>query len=894
MKRFTFYLVILALFCAANLFATDVQTYVFKDDLTTDPGVSTNSNYAGTAYWGFDNAMTTSTWAYDATNKAYQFRLPTPGAATTYFTTRTLASAITQSAIDNKMTIQTIVKFYTTGRGTNPLCLYFADSNGKIISGITFYTVTKSTSATNYQIARATSFNSTAITAAPANYAYPTTADFNGVSSSATAPITVRITFVLDFSTKTLDYTCENGTFNTTSRVFTASGTPVTSTAQAFIDNTATDFKTFYFDYVRASAATAAAPYGFDMYFMGIQTLQTVSTANVNINYYDADSPTTLIKTVALANQKVDDIYTATPSDKVTFTKDNFYYTYSSMSLDAQTVLQDGSTHVDILMKKYPVISATYTWTGAVDGIWNELNGNFTDGTNTLGYQPGNAVVFPAGTTNKTITTNDNFDLGAGDFSINSDGYSFQGVGTLTGTGKLNVNLSGAQTASLGITNSLTGRTQIAGGTITLAKTGALGANVDVNGETTFIPTAATGTIFPATVFNAASTISCGAVPASFSSISSTATSKVSVSASSEYSTTTPYAFDFGVSSSLLGELELNGTGTENKFGITTGYANAINVTLKGSAFLFLDVSHGSATTINLSNLNGDSNTKIGWGRASDSSRDITWNVGSANLNSTYAGTITNIGGYNAGLKTGNNTHFVKVGTGILTFSGTATSHNGSFTVSGGELKVTGAIGLTAGTTTMNVTSGTLSAQNGGHITAGTLNVSSGAAFNVDATSLATLTTVNVVTNGTAAGQLTLPNGTTIPTLNITSTATPANGTSIQVINATDPSTIVYTNTPVVPVGYNFNTTTGVLTYDSSIYTSLNSAEASATSKLTIYASNDKIYFEAKAGERVEVYNAVGMKLTVSNAVDGLNSISITAKGVMMVKVGNRTAKVVL
>ena len=60
------------------------------------------------------------------------------------------------------------------------------------------------------------------------------------------------------------------------------------------------------------------------------------------------------------------------------------------------------------------------------------------------------------------------------------------------------------------------------------------------------------------------------------------------------------------------------------------------------------------------------------------------------------------------------------------------------------------------------------------------------------------------------------------------------------------------------------------------------------------WTANGKVLFTAAAGETVEIYNATGQKLLSSTAVDGLNQISLTARGVLVVKVANRIAKVVL
>jgi hypothetical protein len=61
-----------------------------------------------------------------------------------------------------------------------------------------------------------------------------------------------------------------------------------------------------------------------------------------------------------------------------------------------------------------------------------------------------------------------------------------------------------------------------------------------------------------------------------------------------------------------------------------------------------------------------------------------------------------------------------------------------------------------------------------------------------------------------------------------------------------------------------------------------------------VYVVNGSIRFNATAGELVEVYNVIGQKLINSIANDGLNTIPVPAKGMMVVKIGNKTAKVIL
>lgn len=66
------------------------------------------------------------------------------------------------------------------------------------------------------------------------------------------------------------------------------------------------------------------------------------------------------------------------------------------------------------------------------------------------------------------------------------------------------------------------------------------------------------------------------------------------------------------------------------------------------------------------------------------------------------------------------------------------------------------------------------------------------------------------------------------------------------------------------------------------------------TSDLTVISVNGNINFSALAGESVEVYSALGQKLVQKLTVNGLNTIPVSARGVVLVKVGNRFAKVIL
>jgi len=65
-------------------------------------------------------------------------------------------------------------------------------------------------------------------------------------------------------------------------------------------------------------------------------------------------------------------------------------------------------------------------------------------------------------------------------------------------------------------------------------------------------------------------------------------------------------------------------------------------------------------------------------------------------------------------------------------------------------------------------------------------------------------------------------------------------------------------------------------------------------SNLKAYASNGNVVLNAIVGETVEIYNSVGQKLLSQPTVTGLNTIQLATKGIVLVKVGNRIAKIVL
>jgi len=794
---------------------------------------------APAANWGF-TTVSGQTFTYESVAKRLQIRWGSP----TSFTTKAFTTAIAPGT-DNKVTVEAIVSYSNSGSSSSAGNLYFLDTNGNAIFGVCFGRFSS-----NWRIARATTYPG-----AIAPTAYPTTTDV----LAANSPI-AKITAVLNFSTHTLDYTAQVGTFDDVTRIFTATTPSVSSTSQAFISASASDLKTLLSSFYRGSSTSGS--FGYDLMYMGISSEQVVPTASATVRYKDQDGNYFKSDEV-IPEQVVGGTYNATITEKTSVNTGGNYYVFDPSSPTSVTVNTGGST-LELLFRRATFFPSSI-WNGTADSngnLWSEWYNNCINGVTSVGYQRDASITFDATAINPSVLVNDNINLGTGNYTVGTTGYTFSGAGALSGTGAMNINLSSSDVVSVGVTNNMTGRTQIAGGTVTVTKAGALGANVDVNGITTFISTAS----LPNIAF-----LNDGYIqPTAGTSIAGMSISSgylVSISSATNNASGVS-SFNITPTGTVSGNLDLNGTNTDIRWGLAS--ANAIyfqnaRLSLLGSSMIFVDTNQGAASTISIGSLTGEAGARLGWGRSSNLDRTITWSVGGLNESSTYAGTIINTGGYNTGgaFYTGNLTNFAKVGSGVLTFSGTANTHNGNFDVSGGELKVTGNIGKA--TSTMSVSStGLLSAKEGGTITVGTLNVGATAFFEADATSTVALTTVNVTATGTSAGRLTLRNGTVIPTLNILATEAPAKGTSIQVVFASDLSTISYTNVPTVPAGYSFNQTTGMLTYNGTDVTT-NTSASTVTYSYTkaTYSVASGALFTIDQNINGSVVVAVGGKLTI-------------------------------
>lgn len=77
---------------------------------------------------------------------------------------------------------------------------------------------------------------------------------------------------------------------------------------------------------------------------------------------------------------------------------------------------------------------------------------------------------------------------------------------------------------------------------------------------------------------------------------------------------------------------------------------------------------------------------------------------------------------------------------------------------------------------------------------------------------------------------------------------------------------------------------------NASIATDIETQDAS----LKVFVENGNVIFNAKTDEIVEIYNSIGQKLIQKLTVGGMNIIPVATRGILLVKIGSRIAKVIM
>ena len=111
---------------------------------------------------------------------------------------------------------------------------------------------------------------------------------------------------------------------------------------------------------------------------------------------------------------------------------------------------------------------------------------------------------------------------------------------------------------------------------------------------------------------------------------------------------------------------------------------------------------------------------------------------------------------------------------------------------------------------------------------------------------------------------------------------------------ASTPVTISYTNNGSADAAVLTLSSPGATSKTFNLAGGITTGISQVLSPLSVSASDGVIRFTAESGRTIELYNAVGQKLLIKQTMAGLNSIQISAKGIIMLKMGNKVAKVVL
>ena len=806
--------------------ANATKVYSVNESFNTAPA-ATN--------WGFATIAGHS-FAYDATNLLEQIR---------WSASSTSAKTITTvvAGTDNKITIEMILKFYSSGNSGSAGSLYFLDSGGKAIFGICMrYT------SSGQRIGRSTNYTT----------AYPSSADalLNVVSPTA------KITVVLDMVAKTYTYSAVDGTFNYITKVFTQGSNSASNAAAAFIDATAgTDLATLSSVFYKSS--TLSGTTGYDLMSIGISTEQTVSSANVTVNYLDPSGAS--IKTARVAaDNVVGTTYTALLSDKASFTSGGYYYVYDAASTtsDNAVVTVDGLAAINLKFKKTAVATGIYSWTGVTNGNWNELDNNFsTDGINSLAYQLGNEVTFTAAGTQKTVSLNSVLDMADKNLTISGNGYSIAGSGSLTGTGMLNVNLANGETASLGLTNNLTGGLAINGGTAEITADAAATKFTMADGSKIKLNTGANFT----------------------KAIAGTGTISIEAASNKWYNPTITGATTINLILDNAGSYSSNEWISEFKSQISSGVQVNVSTPLvspdkAGYAVNDLSVANakvnlGDNTSLKRFYITNNATVPVGELTGTGTlegysgTSTLSYNIGSLNTDATFNGTIANAVSTAA-------LNINKAGTGTWTLTGTNDLFtNGSLNVNAGKLVLNGSIS-SGGIPVIVATGATL----GGKGTiSGTTTVNGAIEGSLNFAGDLTLAgTTNLVVNGFGATQYDSISVAGIMvyggTLNVTvNAAAPANNTAIKLIKA--PYAAGSFAVVNIPANYSFNNSTGILTY--TVGTKLTE---NAVNNFNIYptVTSDNLHIEGDNIASVQLVNMLGQ--TVKESKISNNKITINLK----------------
>lgn len=509
-----------------------------------------------------------------------------------------------------------------------------------------------------------------------------------------------NLTFVMDFNTKKVDVTITQKSDPTNTQ---------TLTGLNFVSSAAIDFARIglvntrsNYSYLGVTGPTSVGNGGtvnlnasIDNLYV-YQMVKSLGQADVTVQYQDLEGNT--IKTARVEPmQEVGVTYALLPSDVVSFADGGNYYAYDATSTGGETVsVVTGGSTIIVKFKKTAITAGDYVWKGTFSEFWNEIDPNLsTDGTNQLGYQPGNNILFnDANAPIKEVTLNKSLNLGTGNITVDVPGYFIKNAAgeILSGTGSIQVNA----TTKLGLSSKNKMTVYLNKDTLTV-NNAELASKYVVKDGTTLYPNLSLGTLIEGTGGTFTLYPSTNSFTNAIKGMNTVNyTLKVKGTAASAGIKGMPRMY-----CTLDSLTKLNVTtnaGNNTVFATYINYKN--NYVNLGDSVLMAYSETPAPTGItyqNIGELSGGDSTKV----VGPGVRRVTYRVGSLNTNATFAGILKPLI-YDYIAVTPNRTDFdiEKVGKGTWTLSGNSPNFFGTVKVLDGTLKVDGLLCSGTGTYT--------------------------------------------------------------------------------------------------------------------------------------------------------------------------------------------------
>jgi autotransporter-associated beta strand protein len=388
-------------------------------------------------------------------------------------------------------------------------------------------------------------------------------------------------------------------------------------------------------------------------------------------------------------------------------------------SFDFAVTNPDGSamTNTMGLLVSIIYIPKNLVWRGdGVNNIWDTTNtADWFNGNDLVTFNSSDNVTFDdTGSASPAININSNVAPGSVVFNSSQD-YTLGGSGAISGTASLTK--SGTDNLFVNNANSFTGNVNLNSGTIQLNNGGTIGTGSIIFQNASLINNWASGNTLglpnPIIVTNnGTANISLGNRSALSGTISGNGTLNITAQSNTARDDLNGTASGFTGTVNFLGNGQMRGRANGGNF---IGFPNAVTVMNSPVSLGFYDGSGGNTFSFGaLSGTNANTVLYLSYAGAP------TLNIGSLNLDSTFAGQFQN------------SINLVKAGTGTLTLSGIST-HTGSTTVSAGSLSVTGSFSNSPVTVANGAAlrgtgflGGGVTIQSGGNIFPGVLNGQAG------------------------------------------------------------------------------------------------------------------------------------------------------------------------